>query len=170
MVTIRFPAVFPVVMAGRSNEEEAELFRRLYPGLRRLAGACAPVGVGPDDLVQEAVARTLRRGPLTDLDHPEAYLRRSIVNLAANGRRTSLRRDRALRRHGVADAESDHYPSDLTELRRLDPLDRAVLYLSEVERRPFDEVAGILGTTEAAARQLASRARRRLRVDLEENQ
>jgi DNA-directed RNA polymerase specialized sigma24 family protein len=34
-----------------------ELFRALYPGLRRFAAAVGPLEVDPDDLVQDALVR-----------------------------------------------------------------------------------------------------------------
>lgn len=46
------------------------------------------VDVEPDDLVQEALVRTLRKGPISDLDNPLAYLRTTIANLASNQRRS----------------------------------------------------------------------------------
>ena len=144
-------------------DEETELLRSLYPGLRRLAGACGPIDVEPEDLVQEAVTRALRRGPLTELEHPGAYLRQKIVNLASNRRRGHHRWQVALRRPGPAMPEADGYPSDLSELLRLEPADRAVLFLVDVEAASFLEAARVLGCTEEAARQRASRARRRLR-------
>ncbi|GIJ48654.1 RNA polymerase sigma factor SigJ [Virgisporangium aliadipatigenens] len=48
----------------------------------------------------------------------------------------------------------------LTVLERLTPEQRAAFVLHDVFAVPFDEVAEALGTTAAAARQLASRARR----------
>jgi DNA-directed RNA polymerase specialized sigma24 family protein len=113
------------------------------------------------------VARTLRRQTLASLDHPEAYLRRAIVNLAAN-RRRSLARWRnvvpQLRREERQDAE---YESDLGDLLRLSPHDRALLFLVEVEGRPYAEAAGLLGLTEEAARTRAARARKALRLEIE---
>jgi DNA-directed RNA polymerase specialized sigma24 family protein len=41
-----------------------------------------------------------------------------------------------------------------------------VLYLSEVEGYRFEEIARMIGCSPAAARKRASRARRRLRVEL----
>ena len=64
-------------------EDDDQLFARLYPSLRRFAAVVAPREIDPDDLLQEATARALRRGPLGRLDHPEAYLRRTMVNLAS---------------------------------------------------------------------------------------
>ena len=64
-------------------DEESQLFAELYGPLRRFAAVVGPIEVDPDDLLQEAVARVLRRRRLTDLDQPGAYLRRTIVNLAS---------------------------------------------------------------------------------------
>jgi RNA polymerase sigma-70 factor (ECF subfamily) len=117
----------------------------------------------PDDLLQEAVARVLRRRRLTDLDEPGAYLRKTMVNLASNQRRSLARERRALGRF-VASTESvgDIYPSDLNELLRLPPRERAVLYLSEVEGYRYAEIGSLLGCSEAAARKRAMKARRHL--------
>src|SRR5205823_4802816 len=76
-----------VVPGAESAEDDAAVFERLYPALRRFAAATGPIETDPDDLVQEAVSRVLRRHALTDLDDPGAYLRRTIANLASNERR-----------------------------------------------------------------------------------
>ena len=51
----------------------------------------------------------------------------------------------------------------LVVLDTLSPVDRTVFVLHEMFAVPFDEVAQIVGKTPAAARQIASRARRRVR-------
>jgi RNA polymerase sigma-70 factor (ECF subfamily) len=150
-------------------DRDAALFETLYPSLRRFAAvAGAPEG-DPDDLVQEAVARTLRRRSLSSLDNPGAYLRQAIVNLAAN-RRRSLARGRAAvaRLHATAEGQDPEYGSDLTDLLRLHPASRALLFLVEVEGHTYAEAAGLLGMTEEAARTRAARARRQLRMQLAE--
>ncbi|MEM7288603.1 MAG: sigma factor-like helix-turn-helix DNA-binding protein, partial [Actinomycetota bacterium] len=53
----------------------------------------------------------------------------------------------------------------LTALDRLDPVDRAVFLLRDVFDLPYDQVAGAVDRTETACRQIASRARRRVRQD-----
>lgn len=144
---------------------EDELFRTLYPSLRRFAAVVGPYEVDPDDLVQDAVARVLAKGPLTALEHPAAYLRRTILNLARDRRRGFARWRTAVGRHGAGPAAAvDAYPSDLSVLLALDSGDRAVLYLTFVEGLPFAEVADSLGCTPAAARQRSTRARQRLRA------
>ena len=138
----------------------------LYPALHRFAGAVGPLEVDPDDLVQEAFVRVLRAGRLEGVENPGAYLRRTIVHLAANHRRGLGRRRRALSRLETAPDASAVYPSDLADLLRLAPEDRAVLYLVHVEQQPYAEAAATLGCSEEAARARASRARRRLRAEV----
>ena len=150
---------------------DAELFEELYPGLRRFAAATAPREADPDDLVQEAVARVLRRHPLSELDDPGAYLRRTIANLASNQRRSFARWRIAAGRLGRTDeGRTAEYDSDLADLLRVPPEGRAVLYLVEVEGRSYAETAALLGISEEAARARAVRARRRLRLDLQGEQ
>ena len=148
-------------------DEEARLFAHLYGPLRRFAAVVGPIEGDPDDLLQEAVAQALRRRRLTELDDPGAYLRRAMVNLAANHRRRLARRTSALSRLGAtSEPTRDVYPSDLADLLRLPPPERAVLFLSEVEGYRYAEIGRLLGCSEASARKRALRARRRLYVTL----
>ena len=149
---------------------EHDLIRELYPSLRRFAAVVGSADIDPDDLVQDALMRALRRGPLTDLDHPSAYLRRCICNLAKDTRRGLGRRRRAYAVLAATMSEGfeQTYPSDCAELLRLPPRARAVLYLQEVEGHRPAEIGSLLGMSETAVRSLSSRARRRLRRFLSE--
>jgi RNA polymerase sigma-70 factor (ECF subfamily) len=150
------------------------VFVALYPGLRRWAAVTGPAEVDPDDLVQEAVARTLRAHTLSELEDPGAYLRRTIVNLAANHRRGLARwRGAVTRLARTADddaAQPPEYASDLADLMRLAPLSRAVLWLVAVEGQTYAGAAQTLGMTETAARTRAARARSQLRLDIEKDE
>ena len=147
---------------------DATLFAELYPSLRAFAAVTGSVDVEPDDLVQEAVARTLRQHRLVDLDDTGAYLRRTIINLAANRRRSIARWRLAVARlDRVDEAQLAHYASDLEELLQLAPDARALLFMVEVEGHSYAEAAVVLGISEDAARTRASRARRQLRVGIE---
>jgi RNA polymerase sigma-70 factor (ECF subfamily) len=153
---------------GAAKVDDASLFASLYPALRQFAAVTGSVDVEPDDLVQEAVARTLRSRRLVDLDDAGAYLRRAIVNLAANRRRSMARFRVALARlDRVDEARSAEYGSDLADLLRLEPDARALLFMVEVEGHSYAEAAAVLEISEEAARARAARARRRLRADLE---
>jgi RNA polymerase sigma factor (sigma-70 family) len=149
--------------------DDDRLFARLYPGLRRFAAVVAPREVDPDDLLQEATARALRRGPLVGLDNPEAYLRRTMVNLASNERRRLGRWRRARTRLTPAAEEvaAASYPSDVSDLLALPPPARAVLWLADVEGWTFEQIGELLGCRPEAARARASRARGVLRALVE---
>ncbi len=156
----------PRVVPERTVEE---LFASWYPALRRFAAVVAPLEVDPDDLVQEAIERTLRIGPLDRLDGPERYLRTAIARLGTNARRGLGRRRVALARleeRGTAAEAND--VADLAVLQRVSPTDRAIVFLSVIEGRPTREIAQTLELNEAAVRMRKHRALRRLRRLLEE--
>lgn len=150
-------------------ETDDDVFTRVYPGLRRFAAVTAP-DADPDDLVQEAVARTLHHHTLASLDRPGAYLRRVIVHLASNRRRSLGRWRTAVARLAPVDGVAPVYASDVADLLHLSPEARALLWLVEVEGCDYGEAAAQLGISSAAARQRAARARRALRVAIEEDE
>lgn len=125
------------------------------------------VDVEPDDLVQEALVRVLRKGPISGLDNPLGFLRKTIVNLASNQRRSLGRKRRALALLSLEEGWWPSYPADIEAILDLPPRQRAVLYLVEVEDVPYAEAAEQLGITTEAARMLANRARKRARAALE---
>ncbi|MEP6659536.1 MAG: RNA polymerase sigma factor [Acidimicrobiales bacterium] len=146
-----------------------EEFARLYPDLRRFAASICDFDDDPDDLLQEALMRVLRRGDLDDVDNFNAYLRRVIVNLRSNRRRLAARQKRLRQRvkPDVAHAAEPVYPSDLEILLTLRPIDRAIVFLVDVEGWSFAEVGALMGRPEASVRLRATRARRALRERIE---
>lgn len=157
-----------VLGPDREDLGDGALFARLYPSLRRFAAVTSGADDDPDDLVQEAVARTLRHHALCELADPAAYLRRAILNLAANRRRGLSRwRAAAARLVGGEQDQAPVYASDLADLLALPPEARALLYLVEVEGCSYAEAGELLGISAEAARARALRARRRLRAELE---
>jgi RNA polymerase sigma-70 factor (ECF subfamily) len=142
---------------------ELARFAALYPGLRRFAAIVGPYEVDPDDLVQEALVRTLERGGFDNIDDPAAYLRTVIVRLASNERRSLGRRRRAVRRLAASSPSETPASDDLSALLALSPEDRALLYLTIIEGRSYRDASSILVASEEALRARASRALRRLR-------
>jgi RNA polymerase sigma-70 factor (ECF subfamily) len=126
-----------------------------------------PLEMDPDDLLQEALARTLQRQSLASLDTPDRYVRVVMLRLASNARRHLGVQRRWRSRHRDVTSTKDTYPSDLHELVRLSPNVRAVLFLVEVEGWRFADVADLLGCSEDAARARAARGRRELRAALQ---
>ncbi len=89
----------PRVVARR----EREAVEAIYPSLRRFASAVRLAGEDANDLVREALVRTLqRKGSVTALENRGAYLRRAILNVALDHRPTASRRLRPLARMGPA--------------------------------------------------------------------
>jgi RNA polymerase sigma factor (sigma-70 family) len=155
-------------VGGRGDDEEEALgdeaiFRALYSSLRRFAAGVGPREIEPDDLVQEAVTRTLARRRLSELDDPERYLRRVIVNLATSGLRRRRPWERARSRIAQSDQVLQPVPSDLADLDQLSPVDRAVMWLVFVEGHTHREAAEMLGISEQASRSRASRSRVQLK-------
>jgi RNA polymerase sigma factor (sigma-70 family) len=152
----------------RIGEGDRDMIRDLYLSLCRFAAIVGPPETEPEDLVQESLYRVLRRGTLADLEHPTAYLRRVILHLVFNQRRTVGRLRRALTRLSPEAGQEDSYPSDVQDLLSLPPQARAVIFMREVEGRSYAEIATAVGCREATARATAARARRKLRELLTE--
>jgi RNA polymerase sigma-70 factor (ECF subfamily) len=153
---------------GESGEDElAPTVRQLYPSLR--AFAAGVTRDDPDDVVQEAFVRLLQRGSIDTIADLSAYLRRIVVTVSIDRDRRARAGRRAQDRSGPPVAGlPEVYPSDVAELMTLEVGSRALLYLTEIEGAPVAEAAAVVGCTETAARMRLSRARRRLRHLLEE--
>jgi RNA polymerase sigma-70 factor (ECF subfamily) len=147
--------------------DERALLLQQYAPLRRYAAVIGPADVDPDDLVQEAMTKVLALGQLTIHDDLGAYLRRTVLNLAASHARKMGRGRRAMARLGPPEeATTPAYPSDVAELLNLEPRDRAALFLVDVEGWTYRDLAAELGCSEGTARTRVNRARRRVRERL----
>jgi DNA-directed RNA polymerase specialized sigma24 family protein len=162
-------ATVPIEGRSRSAGVSESAFRMLYPALRRYAAVVADRDADPDDLVQEALTGLLRQPPGHVRDVP-VYLRRSILNAAAQHRRRQAvahaTGDRMARRAG-AEPWPDYPSATRALLDAVPPRDRALLFLLDVERRAVAEVAGALGITPVTVKVRALRARRAARAALE---
>src|SRR4051794_3793047 len=131
-----------------------------------------------DDAVQEAWLR-LSRADRSDVENLRGWLTTVVARVCLNQLRSRrARREEPLEVH-VADPIVD--PEDVTDpehealladgvglallavLEPLPPAERLAFVLHDMFAVPFDEIAAIVGRTPAAARQLASRGRRRVR-------
>ncbi len=130
-----------------------------------------------DDAVQEAWIR-LSRTDTSDVDNLRAWLTTVVGRVCLNMLRSrTTRRETSLDTRvpdpivspaaGV-DPEQEALLGDsvglalLVVLDSLSPTERVAFVLHDVFAVPFDEIAPIVGRTPVAARQLASRARRRV--------
>ncbi len=131
-----------------------------------------------DDVVQDTWLRWQRVGPVRrgEIERPAAYLTTAATRLALD-RLKSAQRQREeyvgpwLPEPVLTDddpAESVVLAESLTlgflvVLERLGPVERAVFLLADVFDEPYATIATTVGRSEETCRQIASRARRRVR-------
>ncbi len=117
-----------------------------------------------EDLAQEAFLGLYKH--FDRVEHPQAYLRRSIVNAATKYRRRALREAGTLteaREPVQLPPEVDH---GWALIARLPPRQRAVLVLRFYNDLPEAEIAQLLGCRPGTVKSLCARALDRLRKDL----
>lgn len=158
-------------LAERFEERRARLRAVAFRMLGSLSEA--------DDAVQEAWLR-LSRSDARLIENLDGWLTTVVARVCLNMLRArAARREEPLDPHvpepvvtsedGV-DPEFEAILADsvglalLVVLNTLAPAERLVFVLHDMFSVPFDEIAPILGRSPAAARQLASRARRRIRA------
>jgi RNA polymerase sigma factor (sigma-70 family) len=152
----------------------AERFQAHRPHLRAVAYRMLGSAAEADDAVQEAWLRASRADP-AGVDNLGGWLTTVVARVCLNQLRSRRSRpeapldDQAAElADGAADPEAEAVLADavgpalLVVLDTLGPAERLAFVLHDLFAVPFQEVAAILGRSEAAARQLASRARRRV--------
>lgn len=158
-------------------DDLARRFEAARPRLRAIATSMLGSTVDAEDVVQAAWLR-LERVDSTEIENLDAWLTTVVSRLSLD----QLRSPRRVREQSwqvepwrdepvatspdpadvVADADRVSVAL-LVVLERLTPAERIAFVLHDVFGRPFAEVAEVIQRTSPAARQLASRARRRLR-------
>lgn len=143
------------------------------PRLQRVALLLAGDRSAADDLVAEAVARTLPKWRAGGVADPSAYLRRVVVNLASRRwRRRSLavRHDRAALNwlQPTTDDEAAVVERDavLRAVARLAPRRRAVVVLRFYDDLSEAQIAEVLGVRVGTVKSQLSRGLGQLREDL----
>jgi len=142
--------------------------------LRGVAYRLLGSAVEADDAVQEAWLR-VSRADASEVENLGGWLTTIVSRVSLDMLRTrESRREEALEAATAArdprrDPEHETILADavgaalLVVLDTLAPLERTTFVLHDMFGVPFDEIARIVGRTPAAARQIASRARRRVR-------
>ena len=130
-----------------------------------------------EDLVQESLFKVASRWPrVRAMDHPRAYARRVLVNLALDGRGRHARNRRELDGEPPADPADNGSAGDLERVHERDellaalatlpPRQRAVLVLRYLADLPESEVAEALDCSIGTVKSNASRALERLEREL----
>jgi RNA polymerase sigma-70 factor (ECF subfamily) len=125
-----------------------------------------------DDAVQEAWLRLDRADP-SDVANPRGWLTTVVARICLDMLRTRTSRreeplDPRADRPATTDAKQEMMLADsvglalLVVLDKLEPAERLAFVLHDLFGLPFDEIATIVSRSPDAARQLASRARRRV--------
>jgi RNA polymerase sigma-70 factor (ECF subfamily) len=165
-------------LADRAQRYDRDHARSLRALAYRMLGSRSEA----EDIVQEAWLRWAQVDEAS-VQHPGAYLSRLVTNLCLD----KLGSAAAKREHYVGvwlpeplvDEEAGWAPDPeaqaefaqdvsvafLLALERLSPLERAAFLLHDVFDLDFDEIARRLERSPAACRQLASRARNRVKAD-----
>ncbi|MBW8815680.1 MAG: RNA polymerase sigma factor SigJ [Caulobacterales bacterium] len=146
-----------------------EAFEANRPRLKRLAYRMLGSVSEADDAVQDAWLRWQRAG--ADVEDPAAWLVRATTRLCIDRLRAAKAEREAYRGPWLPEPLIEPLTDDPVEraeevsiafllaLERLSPLERAVFLLHDVFEQDYAVVAETLERTEAAVRQLASRAR-----------
>jgi RNA polymerase sigma factor (sigma-70 family) len=155
-------------LAARFEESRSHLHAVAY----RMLGSTSEA----DDAVQEAWIR-LSGSHTDDVENLRGWLTTVIARVSLDMLRSrSARREEALEAHttnaatrdAAADPESEAVMADsvgsalLVVLETLTPAERLAFVLHDLFGVPFEEIAPIVGRSPEAARQLGSRARRRV--------
>jgi RNA polymerase sigma factor (sigma-70 family) len=164
----------------RTNELElADDFDRRRPQLRAVAYRILGSLSEADDAVQEAWLR-LQRTDTAQLDSPQAWLTTVVARICLNMLRSRKTRNEQpldrLRPEPIidnpaagTDPEHEALLADAVGialqvvLETLGPAERLAFVLHDMFAVPFDEIAAMIDRSPQATRQLASRARRRVR-------
>ncbi|HKO87135.1 MAG TPA: RNA polymerase sigma-70 factor [Burkholderiales bacterium] len=149
--------------------------RRLWQIAYRMLGSRAEA----EDVVQDAYLRW-HHAPIEDVRTPQGWLVTTVTRLAID-RLRQLRTEReaytgpwlpeplvaesAPPADQAAELASELSIAFLAVLERLAPEERAAFLLHEVFDSDYSDIARILGKSEAASRQVVSRARKRVRAD-----
>jgi RNA polymerase sigma factor (sigma-70 family) len=157
-------------LADRFEEHRGHLRAVAYRMLGSLAEA--------DDAVQDAWLRLSRAG-VGEVDNLGGWLTTIVARVCLNMLRArTRRREEFLGVHlpdPVISPEGAHQPEEealladsvglalLVVLDTLSPAERLAFVLHDLFGLPFEEIAPMVGRSSAAARQLASRARRRVK-------
>lgn len=124
-----------------------------------------------EEIVQEVLVRAYERwAHIGALEHPNAYVRRMVVNEYLSWRRKWSRVETFdLAAHGIAQSDhADAYAERnavLADLARLPRKQRAVLVLRYYDGLSDGEIADVLGCAAGTVRGYASRALATLRIE-----
>jgi RNA polymerase sigma factor (sigma-70 family) len=160
------------------HEWLTEAFEERRPHLQAVAYRLLGSFSEAEDAVQEAWLR-LSRSDMSEVSNLDRWLTTVVARISLNMLRSrKVRREESLeasglepgtREPGIVDPEQEALLADsvglalLVVLETLTPQERLAFVLHDIFAVPFEEIAKVVEREVAATRQLASRARRRIR-------
>ncbi|MGH3971140.1 MAG: RNA polymerase sigma factor SigJ, partial [Mycobacterium sp.] len=164
-----------------TSTEQVSEFEALRPQLLAVAYRLTGTVADAEDMVQEAWLRWDAADARDEIADLRAWLTTVVSRLALDRLRSAAHRRESYVGQwlpepvvtgldgadplSVVVAHEDARFAAMVVLERLSPDQRVAFVLHDGFAVPFADVADVLGTTEAAARQLASRARRAVAVE-----
>jgi RNA polymerase sigma-70 factor (sigma-E family) len=154
-----------------ADAEFAEFFTATWPRLFRTAVAVAGDAAAAEDALQSAFAKAFASWHrVASAEHPEAYVRRMVVNEILSSRRHGWgRRERpSAQVEPAASAESPEGPAVAhgtlwPAIQQLPVRQRAVIVLRYYEDLSEREIAAVLGCSQGTVKSQASAALANLR-------
>lgn len=162
----------------KRDESLAERFEAARPRLQRIAQRILGSATESEDALQESWLR-ISRADVAQVENFDAWLTTVVARVCLDAlRRRESRREELTAddpRHDIAATAAHERPEDEAMLAdsmgvalqilldALQPAERVAFVLHDTFDVPFDDIAAIVGKTPEAARQLASRARKRVR-------
>jgi RNA polymerase sigma-70 factor (sigma-E family) len=162
-----------VAPMAASDAAFVEILRPELPRIQRMARLLTGDADAAEDIVADAIARSLPRWRSGDVADSPAYVRRVVVNLATRRwRRRALARRRD---HHALDWIGQPIDSELAAVERdrtlravmrLPPRRRAVVVLRFYDDLPEARIADLLGVSVGTVKSQLSRALEQLRAEL----
>lgn len=149
--------------SGPGDRDFDEFFRSRFDRAARLAYLLCGSTMQASEIAQEALLAVHRRW--SELDEPDGYLRRTIVNLSRSAqRRAILERRHAWRFERTDGAAPEPVIDDIwAEIGRLHRDQRAVIVLRYYEDLSVDEIARVLDKPVGTVKSLIHRGVHTLR-------
>jgi RNA polymerase sigma-70 factor (ECF subfamily) len=155
--------------------DDLETFLGLRASLFGVAYRMLGSATEADDIIQEAYVRWSKRAQ-GDIAAPSAYLTTIVTRLCIDQLQSARSRRETYKGPWLPEPVELQAPDPgasaeladslslafLVLLEELQPVERAAFLLHDVFDYPYVEIAGIVSRTEAACRQMVSRARRRV--------
>ncbi len=154
----------PATATTPAGQVDEAALQAIWPRLVRLGRLLTGSQEQGEDIAQEAIVGLLRHDAVLS---PEAYLRRSVVNLSINHTRRSVRERTYLKSLGKPETIQAPVTDEIWPIvKTLPARQRAVLVLRYYEDLSESDIAAILDCRPGTVKSLAARGLARLQQEI----